>query len=347
MKILITGAAGFIGSQLAYRLYKECDETLLLDNFSYGKEDNLTFPDKDFRNEIVRGDIRDREAVPALIRENGIEGIFHCAGIAPLPDCQTNPQEALDVNVTGTVNILEASRKLGVKKIVLASTTAIYENDKVFPSNEEKFELPSIIYPNTKYAAERFCASYCTTYGMNITALRFANVYGPHIDFLRKQPPFVGYMIRELYFNRVPTFYSNGRQSRDYVYVDDLLDLAIKAMRGNAQGFEALNVSANQCYSVNEMFGIAARIMGKSITPNFEDPLKYWSRYPSLYGGAFPIKSEILEGEVNKHTLCDNRLAKEKYGWAPQVGIEEGLRRSIEYISEILARTEAEAAFRG
>ena len=346
MRILITGAAGFIGSQLAYRLYKEGDEPLLLDNFSYGKEDNLTFPDKDFRDEIVRGDIRDRELMPALIRDKDIEGIFHCAGIAPLPDCQTNPQDAVDVNVTGTVNVLEASRKFGVKKIVFASTTAIYENDKIFPSSEEKFELPSIIYPNTKYAAERFCSSYCTTYGMNITCLRFANVYGPHIDFLRKQPPFVGYMIRELYFNRVPTFYSNGKQSRDYVYVDDLLDLAVRVMRGNTPGFEALNVSANQSYSVNEMFAIAARIMGRTLSPNFENPSTYWSRYPLLYGGAFPIKTEILEAEVNKHTLCDNRLAKDRYGWTPQVGIEEGLRRSIEYIGAILARSERDTEVR-
>jgi UDP-glucose 4-epimerase len=336
MKILITGAAGFIGSQLAYRLWKEGESVILLDNFSYGKEDNLIFPDKDFRSEILKLDIRDGEKIEEIIRGNKIETVFHIAGIAPLPDCQNSPGEAIGVNVVGTVNILEAARKFGIKKIVFASTTAIYENDKAFPSVESKFELPSLIYPNTKYCAERFCESYCLTYGLNVTALRFANVYGPHIDFLRKQPPFVGYMIRELYYGRTPTFYSNGKQSRDYIYVDDLIDLAIFAARGKFEGFETLNVSSNKAYSVSEMFGIASKIMGKNITPNFEDPVKYWSKYPELYAGHFPIKQEILNSEVNKKTLCDNSLARSRYGWEPKVGMEEGLRRLVEYIKRTI-----------
>ena len=341
MKILITGGAGFIGSQLAYRLWKTGEEVFLLDNFSYGKEDNLIFPDKDFRAEVIKMDVRDKTGLEGIVKDHGIECVFHFAGIAPLPDCQSNPQEAIDVNIIGVVNVLEAARKLGIKKVVFASSTAIYENDKIFPSVEAKFELPSLIYPNTKYCAERFCESYCVTYGLNVTALRFANVYGPHIDFLRKQPPFVGYMIRELYYDRVPTFYSNGNQSRDYVYVDDLIALANMVMKGASKGFEAINVSANESYSVNDMFKIASKIMGKNITPNFESPTKYWSKYPALYEGAFPIRQEILDSEVNKKTLCDNSLAKSRYGWEPKISIEEGLKRSIEYVKTVLVETSA------
>lgn len=195
MKILVTGAAGFIGSQLAYRLWKNGDEVILIDNFSYGKEDNLIFPDHDFRDEIIKMDIRDRNGVELLLKDGNIDYVYNIAGIAPLPDCQSNPQEAVDVNTTGFVNILEISRKFGVKKVIQASTNAIYENDKNFPTKEDKFELPTLIYPNTKYVAERFAQSFCDTYGMNVTCIRFANVYGPHIDCLRKQPPFVAYMI--------------------------------------------------------------------------------------------------------------------------------------------------------
>ena len=116
MKILVTGAAGFIGSQLAYRLWKNGDELILIDNFSYGKEDNLIFSDHDFRDEIIRMDIRDREGIESLLKNGDVDYVYNIAGIAPLPDCQSNPQEAIDVNTTGFVNILENSRKFGVKK---------------------------------------------------------------------------------------------------------------------------------------------------------------------------------------------------------------------------------------
>jgi UDP-glucose 4-epimerase len=336
MNILVTGGAGFIGSQIAYRLYKDGEHVYLLDNFSYGKEDNLVFPDKDFRSEVIREDIRNKDAVEKLIAEKKIEAIFHIAGIAPLPDCQSRPEEAVDVNIGGTVILLEAARKYGVRKFIFASTNAMYENETDFPTKEDTFKLPTLIYPNTKYCAERFCQSYCDTYGMSVTAMRFANVYGPHIDCLRKQPPFVGYMIRELYYDRVPTFYSNGEQRRDYIYIDDLIDLAFLILHSDTKGFEALNVSSKTSHSVKEMFAMTSRIMGKDIEANFSDSNTYWEKYPELYAGAMPIKSEVLEHEVNKKTLCDNSLAKARYGWEPKIGIEEGLERSIVYIKGVL-----------
>ena len=194
MKILITGAAGFIGSQLAYRLWKDKQDLILIDNFSFGHEDNLIFPEHDFREDIIKMDIRNREGIKFIFMGNKIDYVYNIAGIAPLPDCQLNPQEAVDVNLTGFINILENARLYGVKNIIQASTNAIYENETVFPTYEDNFKLPTLIYPNTKYAAERFAESYCKTYKMNIICLRFANVYGPHIDCLRKQPPFVAYM---------------------------------------------------------------------------------------------------------------------------------------------------------
>jgi UDP-glucose 4-epimerase len=336
MKILITGAAGFIGSQLSYKLWKDGNSIILLDNFSYGKEDNLIFPDKNFKDEIIKADIRDKKIMEEIFQNNQIDCVFHIAGIAPLPDCQINPQEAIDVNVVGTVNILENARKYGVKKIIFASTSAIYENDNIFPSVESNFKLPTLIYPNTKYCAERFCESYCDTYGLNISVLRFANVYGPHIDCLRKQPPFVGYMIRELFYDRVPTFYAVSDNGRDYIYVDDLIDLAILISKGDYNGFEAINVSSNKSYSVKDLYKIASGIMNKDIEPIFASTEKYWDKYPDLYSGIFPIKNIILENEVNKKTLCDNGLAKTKYGWEPKVEIIDGLKKSIDYITSLL-----------
>lgn len=341
MKIMITGAAGFIGSQLAHRLWMDGHELLLIDNFSYGKQDNLVFEDHDFTDEIIRMDIRDRDGIGELLKNGDVDYIYNIAGIAPLPDCQSNPQEAIDVNVIGFVNILENARKYGVKKVIQASTNAMYENETEFPTVENKFEVPTLIYPNTKYCAERFAESFCRTYGMSVTCIRFANVYGPHIDCLRKQPPFVAYMIRELFYDRVPVFHSDGNQRRDYIYVDDLIDLAIAVQQ--QEGFDAVNCSSMKNYSVNEMYKIVCEIMNKDIKPEYASDAHYWEKYPELFEGEYKIKESILKDEINKYSLCDNTYAREKYGWVPKIGIKEGLERVVENECLLLSKLEENA----
>ncbi len=335
MNILITGAAGFIGSHMTYRLWKKGYHLILVDNFSYGHIENLVFDDHDFSEEVIRMDIRDKEGINYLMQNNKIDYIYNFAGIAALPECQAEPVEAIDVNVNGLVNILENARIYGVKKIIQASTNAIYENEKRFPTDENISELPTLIYPNTKYMAERFAESYCNTYGMSVSCLRFSNVYGPHVDCLRKQPPFVAYMIRELYYDRTPVFFSNGEQKRDYIYVDDLINLALAVL--DSTGFDVVNVSGNECYSVNEMYQIAQEIMKKSIPASYAKDNQYWEKY-GLYRGKYTIKQEILNHEINKYSLCDNSYAKNKYKWRPCVTMREGLKKMIEAQSVFLSQ---------
>lgn len=336
MKALITGAAGFIGSQLARRLWQNRYSLILVDNFSYGREDNLIFDDHDFRSEVLKIDIRDRNKIAGLLSDGSVDYIYNIAGIAPLPDCQSDPCEAVDVNVNGLVNILENARKYGVKRVIQASTNAIYENETEFPTTEYISKLPTLIYPNTKFCAERFAESFCRTYGMSVACLRFANVYGPHIDCLRKQPPFVAYMIRELFYNRTPVFHSDGNQRRDYIYIDDLLDLAVSVQDGS--GYEVLNCSSNKNYSVNEMYKIACEIMNKNIKQEYANNAHYWENYPSLFDGTYKINERILESEINKFSLCDNYQAFEKYGWSPKIDIREGLKRVIENECSLLEK---------
>ena len=338
MKIFITGAAGFIGSQLAHRLWKDGAELVLIDNFTFGYEDNLIFDDHDFRGELIKMDIRDKEGVKSVMKAGDVDYIYNIAGIAPLPDCQLNPTEAIDVNLNGFINLLENGRLYGVKKIIQASTNAIYENETEFPTTENNFKTPTLIYPNTKYAAERFAQSYCDTYDMSVTCLRFSNVYGPHVDCLRKQPPLVAYMVRELFYGRTPVFHSTGEQRRDYIYVDDLIELAIAVQK--TKGFDAVNVSANQNYSVNEMYQLAQDIMGKSIPAEYADDAHYWEKYPGLFEGKYPIKESILNHEINKYSLCDNGYAKEKYNWVPKVSMKEGLKKLIEEECRLLSSLE-------
>lgn len=338
MKILITGAAGFIGSQLAHRLWNDGMKLVLIDNFSSGYEDNLVFNDHDFRNEVINMDIRDKDGVKSIMKAGDVDYIYNIAGIAPLPDCQLNPMEAIDVNLNGFVNLLENGRRYGVKKVIQASTNAIYENETVFPTKENNFLPPTLVYPNTKFAAERFARSFCDTYGMSVTCLRFANVYGPHVDCLRKQPPFVAYMVRELFYGRTPVFHSNGEQKRDYIYVDDLIELAIRVR--STKGFDAVNASSNQNYSVNEMYQLAQEIMNKKIPAEYADDAHYWEKYPELFEGKYPISSKVLNHEINKYSLCDNSYAKETYGWIPKISMREGLTRLIEEECRLLRSLE-------
>ena len=339
MNILITGAAGFIGSQLAYKFLKEGHHIILIDNMSYGHEDNLIFDDEedgDLNLYLHKVDIRDRNYLSAIFETEKIDYVYNIAGIAPLPDCQSDPCEAIDVNVNGFVNILELSRIYGVKCVIQASTNAMYENETGFPTREQFDNLPTLIYPNTKYCAERFAQSYCDTYGMNVCCVRFANVYGPHVDCLRKQPPFVGYLIRELYYDRVPTFHSNGKQARDYIYVDDLTDLLEKVQ--NCKGFDVVNCSSNKSYSVREIYDIAQDIMHKTIQAEYVDSSNYWKKYPQLYEGAYSIKPEILDHEVNKYSLCDNTHALARYNWQPKVDIGEGMSNMIKYTVKLFQK---------
>ena len=192
-----------------------------------------------------------------------------------------------------------------------------------------------MIYPNTKYSAELFAKSFCETYDMNITCVRFANVYGPHIDCLRKQPPFVAYMIRELYYDRTPIFHSDGNQKRDYIYIDDLIDLVIAVQKG--EGFDCVNCSSLKNYSVNEMYLIVSKIMNKNIKAEYALDKNYWKKYPQLFEGIYKIKDSILKNEINKYTLCDNTYAKNKYNWIPKINIEEGLKKTVKSVCEMLA----------
>lgn len=343
-KILITGAAGFIGSQLAYHLWQKGHELTLIDNFSYGSEDNLIFEKHCFTDEIIRDDIRNIPLINKLFEEIKFDYVYHIAGITPLPDCQLNPSEAVEVNTMGTVNLLEAARKFGIKKFIFASTSAVYENNKDFPSVENHVEYPSLIYPNTKFTAERFCQAYADVYGMNITCMRFANVYGPHLDCLRTQPPVVGYLIRELYFDRSPVLHSTGTQRRDFVYVGDLIDLAERLQEGT--GFDVVNVSTNTTISINELADIVRRRMGKeNIEFKYVESSNYWNRYPDLYKGAFPISSEALDNEVNKFTQLSNEYAKEKYGWIPKTDMEAGVQATIDFSVKVIAEAVAEGKY--
>ncbi len=338
-KILITGAAGFIGSQLAYRLKKSGEDVVLVDNFSYGSEDNLIFEDCDFRGEIYHKDIRDLEFMENLFSDEKFDTVYHIAAITPLPDCQNNPVEAADVNVRATVAMLDLVRRHGVGRMIFASTSAVYENNADFPSVEENVTHPSLIYPSTKYTAEQFCKAFSDAYGIPVVCLRFANVYGPHIDCLRTQPPVMGYIVRELYRGHAPVLHSTGNQERDFVYVDDLIDLALLVQK--AEHFDVVNVSTQTTVSINRIAQLITQMMKSDIKPEYAQVSHFWANYPELYSEPYPISEKMLEHEVLKYTCLSNRHAKEVYGWSPKTSLEDGIRKTVEFACAALKKSDA------
>lgn len=268
-----------------------------------------------------------------LFAKRQFDIVYHMAGITPLPDCQNLPIEAVDVNVRGTVIILDLVRKYGVKKMIFASTSAIYENNTDFPSVEEKVEKPSLIYPSTKYAAEQFCKAYADSYNIPIVCLRFANVYGPHIDCMRTQPPVIGYLIREIFCGNAPVLHSTGDQERDFIYVDDLIDLAVLVSK--AEKYDVVNVSTGKTVSINKIVEIINKVLNSNIKPCYTDTKNYWKNYPELYAGPYPINEKLLEKEVLKYTCLSNQHAKDKYGWTPKTSLEDGIRNTIDYFLKL------------
>ena len=339
-KILVTGAAGFIGSHLTYRLWKEGNEVILIDNYSFGTEDNLVFHDYDFNREVYKKDIRNVSFLENLFQENNFDMVYHIAAVTPLPDCQDNPVEAVDINVRGTVIMLDLVRRYGVRKMFFASTSAVYENSRVFPSNESDIVNPDLIYPGSKYFAEQLCRMYSKTYGIPVICFRFANVYGPHIDCLRKQPPVIGYIIREYYKRKSPVLHSSGEQKRDFIFVDDLIDLCLAARV--ADSFDIVNVSTGIAVSIQEIARIIAKQMNVSDIPvRYEDFSCFWGDYPGIFQDPYPIFQQVVEHEVTKYTCLSNHHALKKYGWTPKTTLEEGLDRTVRFVCEKLKKAES------
>lgn len=331
MNILITGGMGFIGSHLTKRLLNEGHRITIIDDLSANSaKDNIN--KKYFRSiNFVELDIRND--ISSFFQD--VEVVYHLAGISSLPVNQSNPYYCFSVNTAGTANVLECSRFAGVKKIVFASTSAIYENNTSFPCKEDYLVEPNLFYSQSKLFAENICKSYMNDYGMDITIIRYFNVYGPGQDIKRPNPPLTAYMIKCLLENTVPIFYSDGEQKRDYVYIDDIVDLNILCSETPIAKNETFNACSGKTYSVNEIYTLMSKLFNKNIQPVYEDPFFIWNKYQDLYSGKYPINNETIESEVKKFTFGSNEKASHKLGWSCKVSMEDGLKKMIKEYKSI------------
>jgi UDP-glucose 4-epimerase len=302
MRVLITGVAGFIGSHLATRLLDEGDEVIGLDDLSAGVKDNV-----DPRVVLYADDIRSRGIYPLFA---GVDRVVHLAAKNCLADCLQDPVQTAEVNVAGTANVLEAARRAGVGKVVYADTSAEYEGVPDVPSRVDRV-APLSVYARSKRAGALFCEAYQDFHGLRLTVLRYFNVYGPAQDWRRSIPPLMSAFAIKLLRGEPPLIYGSGDKRRDFVYVDDVTEFNLLALRDPRTDGHVYNVGSGVNYSVNEVFGVMEDILRTGLRP--------------LYRGDLVGEAEV--------TLADIRTSLE-LGWAPRIGLRAGLERSIAYVKE-------------
>jgi len=299
-RIVVTGVAGFVGSNLATLLLHKGYSVVGLDNLSTGTSENV-----DHRVEFHKADICGPEIYPLF---EGADAVFHLAAKTSLVDCLNNPLEAATVNVVGTLNVLEAARTAKVRKFVYADTSAEYEGIYVFPTPEEHIR-PIGVYAASKHGGAAFCESYRDLHGMNVTIMRYFNVYGPAQDWRRVIPPVMSSFIIRMLQGERPVIYGTGEKRRDYIYVDDVNDLHLVILEDQRADGRVFNAGSGVNYSVNEVYQAVEGL---------------------LRTGLQPIHRPDLPGEA-QNTLADLTASK-SLGWKPLVDLGEGLGRTIEYL---------------
>tara|TARA_B110000967_G_C18863059_1_gene551130 strand:+ start:4 stop:999 length:996 start_codon:yes stop_codon:yes gene_type:complete len=323
MKYIITGGLGFIGSHLYDRIKKTTqNKVILIDNLYSGSTHNIKNLDY---NDFINMDIRDKELIN-YFDENDI--IIHLAAISSLPECQNNPMFCYDVNVNGTLNILEICRKKNISKIIFASTSAVYENNINYPLKETDDISPTLIYSMSKYNCEKLCKSYIKNYNSNINIIRFFNVYGGNQDFRRTSPPLTSYIINCILEKRDIILHSDGNQSRDYIYVEDLLDMIFKVIDYKENG-KIFNACSGKLISVNRIFELISKNLKSNVNPRYIEASNFWNKYDNIMNGNNPLKKEIIINEVNKHTYGDNTYSKKELNWKINFNYEEGIEHMV------------------
>ncbi len=303
-RIGITGVAGFIGSNLADRLLAEGYDVVGFDNLAYGVREQV--PDGVRFHEV---DIRGRQIYE---RFRGLDVLFHLAAKNCIADCQEDPLETSDVNVTGTVNVFEAARRADVGKVVYAESSALYEGSQTLPTPESDVH-PQSFYAVSKLAGMAFADAYRRFYGLRTTALRYFGVFGPRQDYRRTIPPVMSAFIIKLLRGERPVIYGTGEKRRDFIYVDDVNDFHLRCIDDERTEGEVYNLGTGVNYSVREIYDEIATQLGTSIQPEFR---------PDLPGEA-------------RANLADISAAR-ALGWEPRIDLHEGLARSIEYIERVL-----------
>lgn len=307
MKLLITGGAGFIGSHLAEFYHERNHEIFIIDNLSTGHRENIDF----IKNEnFFEVDILDHEFVRELIRKEQFDVVIHLAATVSVVETIKQPVSSQKVNIEATVNLLQAIYELNknIKKFVFASSAAIYGNNDVLPQQEKVFIDPQSPYAIQKYAGEQYTKLYYKLYGVPTTSLRFFNVYGPRQDPSSPYSGVISIMNKKYEENKTFTFFGDGKQSRDFVYINDLINAINIVIDKEESNGEIYNLGTGIQTNLLEIFDVFSKKMSKKIDYTFV---------------------EKREGDIRDSLSNIDKL--KELGYSPKYTIEHGLSKYIDY----------------
>ena len=312
-KYLITGVAGFIGSNLAHALIEQGEQVRGIDNFSHGRWENIA--DIVHRFEFREADITDARAVRSAC--DGMDYVLHQAALGSVPRSVADPIATNHANVAGTLGVLEAARETGVKRVIFASSSSVYGNTPVLPKHESMPLNPISPYAVSKSACELYCRSFYHVLGLETVCLRYFNVFGPRQHPTSEYAAVIPKFIRQMLNGEQPTIFGDGKQSRDFTFVDNVVSANLLACQAPAQKAcgRAFNIAAAKSFSLNELYSILQQITG------FSSP---------------PAHAAARSGDV-RDSLADTTEAEQALGYRTLVGFPVGLRSTVQWYKREIA----------
>ncbi len=305
-KFLVTGGAGFIGSNLAGELIRQGGKVSIIDNLITGFRENLEEIKGDF--DFIEGDINDNDKLKRSLE--GVEVVFHQAALPSVPRSVENPLETHQACVDGTFNVLMKSKEAGVRRVIYAASSSAYGNQKTLPKVETMLPMPLSPYAGAKLMGEYYCQIFSRVYALETVCLRYFNVFGPRQNPASQYSGVISRFIDSLMSGGVPIIYGDGEQSRDFTFIANIVDANIKASVTSKGIGEVINVSNGERITLNELLKVLTKITGNTT-----------------------VKAEYLPertGDV-KHSQADNERAKLWLGYEKISGLEEGLRQTIDW----------------
>ena len=309
LRYLVTGGAGFIGSNIVEELLKRNYTVRVLDNFSTGKRENLKEFQKDI--ELIEGDIRSFHIVQKAVK--GIDVILHEAALPSVPRSINDPITSNEVNVVGTLNILDAAKENNVKRVVYASSSSVYGDNPELPKHEGMMPNPLSPYAVSKLAGEKYCQVYSRLYGIETVILRYFNVFGPRQDPNSEYSAVIPKFIKLISNNQRPTIYGDGTQSRDFTYVANVVEANILAATKNIESGIVMNCACHGQVTLNSLIRELNELLNKEVNPIYTEP---------------------RHGDI-KHSFANIDLIEKKLGFSPSVEFKEGLKQTVNYFERM------------
>jgi nucleoside-diphosphate-sugar epimerase len=312
-RILITGGAGFIGSHLASRLLNEGLEVTVIDNLDTGRLDNLSHHKDREEFHFIKGDIRDHNLVKETMKD--IDAIFHEAALASVTLSVKNPLLTNDINVTGTLNLLKASSDLNVQRFIYASSAAVYGDTPSPQKREDMTPNPTSPYGVSKLAAENYVKLFHKVYGLETVSLRYFNVYGPRqrFDIQCAYGGAITIFTNRLLKNMPPIIYGDGEQTRDFIYIQDVIEANTLALKNKNAAGEAFNIGTGTNISVNQVANTLKEIMNKETLKTIHTD---------------PRPTDI------RHGYADINKAKKVLGFHPKISLKKGLAKLVDWYTK-------------